>query len=1034
MSYPVSDTQDYSSGYDTNPSIASSFSNPSNLFPDKTEFATGLSIDYNLWPIDALDIADISLGLIDQGLSNRVGEYLRAFASSSAYEEITGLAFSENYNQTVSESIRQRFAEGSLENLPQVQVLDDNILNGANGAYAADLNTIFLSNTFITNSSHQAIAKVLLEEIGHFIDAQINEADSPGDEGDIFARLVLGQDLCLNELAYLKQEDDSGYLWLNGQSIAVEQDNTLSTARNMGSLVGSRTFTDWVGSTDTNDYYRFDIGTASNFNLNLTGLSADADVQLLNSAGTILQGAYAGGTSSEYISRQLSAGTYYARVYRFSGDTTYNLALNATPLDYAGNILSTARNIGTLSGTRSFTDWVGSVDTNDYYRFDVSTTRNFSLSLTGLSADANVRLLNSAGTVLQGAYLTGNSAESISRQLGAGTYYAQVYRASGNTNYSLSLSATPLDYAGNTLSAARNVGTLVGSRTLTDWVGSVDTNDYYRFYVGTTSNFRLNLTGLSADANVRLLNSAGSVLQGSYLTGNSAESISRQLSAGTYYAQVYRASGDTTYNLTLNATAISPDLVIQSPFAPSSVTVGNTVNINSYTRNQGTTSAGYSYVRYWLSDDVTLNTSSDRFLGNNYVGSLAAGTSEYDSFSFIYDASWGTGTKYIFFEADGYNYVTESNESNNVASAAITVSGTSGYVPPTYQAFDANQVFSLHSYSSANHTIYLDFDGHTTTNTSWNSSYGSSIATPAYDIDGNNTSFSTDERRNIWNVWRRVSEDFIPFNVNVTTAAPVLSDLIKSDSSDTRWGIRVVIGGNGSWLGGRYGGVAYLNSFNWNSDTPTFVFSENLYSEKSIAEAVSHEVGHTLGLSHDGVTGGPEYYEGHNGWASIMGVGYYQELTQWSSGQYSGASNTQDDLAIITGNNGFGYRSDDYGSSLSTASSLVFNGSTVRTYGIVERNTDVDWFRLDSSGGNLSLNINAFEIGANLDILARLYDSSGQIIATYNPTDSLSVLISRYLSLGTYYLSIQGTGKGDLTTGYGNYGSLGQYLLTGTIV
>jgi hypothetical protein len=97
MSYPVSDTQDYSSGYDTNPSIASSFSNPLNLFPDKTEFATGLSIDYNLWPIDALDIADISLGLIDQGLSNRVGEYLRAFASSSAYEEITGLAFGENY-------------------------------------------------------------------------------------------------------------------------------------------------------------------------------------------------------------------------------------------------------------------------------------------------------------------------------------------------------------------------------------------------------------------------------------------------------------------------------------------------------------------------------------------------------------------------------------------------------------------------------------------------------------------------------------------------------------------------------------------------------------------------------------------------------------------------------------------------------------------------------------------------------------------------------------------------------------------------
>lgn len=31
-------------------------------------------------------------------------------------------------------------------------------------------------------------------------------------------------------------------------------------------------------------------------------------------------------------------------------------------------------------------------------------------------------------------------------------------------------------------------------------------------------------------------------------------------------------------------------------------------------------------------------------------------------------------------------------------------------------------------------------------------------------------------------------------------------------------------------------------------------------------EAVSHEVGHTLGLSHDGQTGGPAYYEGQGSW------------------------------------------------------------------------------------------------------------------------------------------------------------------------
>lgn len=76
-----------------------------------------------------------------------------------------------------------------------------------------------------------------------------------------------------------------------------------------------------------------------------------------------------------------------------------------------------------------------------------------------------------------------------------------------------------------------------------------------------------------------------------------------------------------------------------------------------------------------------------------------------------------------------------------------------------------------------------------------------------------------------------------------------------------------------------------IGSFNWNSDTPTFVFDEQLGNgnEKYTAEAISHKVGHTLGLSHDGrITPSEEYYGGHGsgdtGWASIMGVGYYQNL------------------------------------------------------------------------------------------------------------------------------------------------------------
>jgi Flp pilus assembly protein TadD len=332
--------------------------------------------------------------------------------------------------------------------------------------------------------------------------------------------------------------------------------NTLATARAVGTLTATQSFSDWVGSVDIDDYYSFNVTTPSNFSLSLTGLTANADVQLLNSSGTVITTAAATGSTSESITSLLSAGTYYARVYQFSGDTTYGLSLTALPVDNAGNTLATARAVGTLTATQSFSDWVGSVDTNDYYSFNVGTQSNLTLSLTGLSADADVQLLNSSGTVITTSAAGGSSSESITRQLSAGTYYARVYRYSGDTTYGLSLNATalPVDNAGNTLATARAVGTLTATQSFSDWVGSADIDDYYSFNVTTLSNVNLNLTGLSADVDLYLLNSSGTVISSSEAGGTTSESITRQLSAGTYYARVNRYSDDTTYSLSLNAT------------------------------------------------------------------------------------------------------------------------------------------------------------------------------------------------------------------------------------------------------------------------------------------------------------------------------------------------------------------------------------------------------------------------------------------------------------------------------------------------
>jgi hypothetical protein len=632
----------------------------------------------------------------------------------------------------------------------------------------------------------------------------------------------------------------------------------------------------------------------------------------------------------------------------------------------------------------------------------------------------------------------------------------------------------------------------------------------------------------------------------------SRESLTLTITSGAGYTIGSINSG--TVTIADNDPILSSDLIIQNQTAPISVIVGDQISISSLTRNNGTAIAGTSAVRYWLSNDAYLD-ASDISLGSNAVGSLAVGSSESDSFSFSYSTSWGTGTKYILFQADGTNTVVESNESNNVAAAILMVSnptisivandpnaaetntgealnpgqftltrtgntaaaltvnyaisgtatnGTdytplsnsvtfaSGYsqalinvnpindsllessetviltlqsgtsyqlgsttsaavtianndtlvIPNVYKTFDANQVFSLNSNPGANHTIYLDFDGHTTQGTLWNTPERNTITTPSYDIDGNSSSFSIQELQNIWQIWQRVAEDFIPFNINVTTALPSLDKLIKSSSTDTQWGIRVAIGGSSSdWYSPSAGGVAYHDSFNLDSDTPAFVFSKNLVNgnPQAVADAISHEVGHSLGLRHDGQAS-REYYNGQESdstwWIPLMGASDWlrnQQLTQWSNGQYSGATNKEDDLSIITSQNGFGYRVDDYANNRAAASVLPVRSGRIETYGIIETRNDVDWFSFTTSGA-INLTIDPFVIGPNLDILANLYNSSGILISVSNPTGALSASFNLTLSPGTYFLGIDGTGKGDpLTTGYDDYGSLGYYSIRGTI-
>ncbi|MFN9400857.1 MAG: hypothetical protein ACK57R_08760, partial [Dolichospermum sp.] len=150
---------------------------------------------------------------------------LSNFAQSQGFWANWQTAFGRNYDVIKATELRQQWQSRDFSELPSIEVVSGEVLGTANGAYASSNNKIYLSESFLNTASPAAIVNVILEEIGHYVDAQINQVDSLGDEGAIFAALVQGEVLSPGVLEELKTEDDRGWLEVNGQKLDVEYNN-----------------------------------------------------------------------------------------------------------------------------------------------------------------------------------------------------------------------------------------------------------------------------------------------------------------------------------------------------------------------------------------------------------------------------------------------------------------------------------------------------------------------------------------------------------------------------------------------------------------------------------------------------------------------------------------------------------------------------------------------------------------------------------------------------------------------------------------
>ncbi len=314
----------------------------------------------------------------------------------------------------------------------------------------------------------------------------------------------------------------------------------------------------------------------------------------------------------------------------------------------------------------------------------------------------------------------------------------------------------------------------------------------------------------------------------------------------------------------------------------------------------------------------------------------------------------------------------------------------------------------LNSLTSAPTAIYLDFDG----DNSGSNPYTSVVSPYSEDADG--TTFNLTEQRNIFEAWRQASSYFAMFDTNVTTIPP-------SGTTPKAW---LAVGNNIS------GGYSYVNVFpnttpeSWNQSSDA----------RNRVSGITHELGHNFGLQHQATydkwgvktaeyAGAKDSLHG-----PLMGVDYSGIVHKFIVGHNStstGVTTLQDDVAVIASKikpyqaaGGDGFRADDFGNTLATASSLPMSGAAQWTSAIIERLTDVDAFSFSTVGGMYSISA-APDTPSGVDLKLEIYHTDGTLIASQDSANNVQQL-ALDLSAGTYYA---------LVSSHQNYGDIGRYFL-----
>ncbi|MCJ8282808.1 MAG: CAP domain-containing protein, partial [Rivularia sp. ALOHA_DT_140] len=322
-------------------------------------------VDLDFYRASNSDLADLTDRQAYEHLANYGISQGRKFSSLvdlDFYQQTNSELANLSYEELFDDLKNQGIAEGSsfspffninyyLADNPDVaqafgnsykEAFDNFVIEGLNSgdSFSPAFDAQFYKNAHTDLAASSWDNEQLLE---HFVNIGLNQGRASAPGFDVKYYLDNNSDLKNAGFTYGDAYEHFVNIGLQSGLDAsgfIESDyalDSLDSARTIALDSGEIIFRDSLGNSDSEDFYHLKVNNSnSNLVLEINGLSADVDLELLNSNGEIIANAANSGNSSEFLGiNNLENGDYYIRVFEGveAGNTNYNLSLSVTPID-----------------------------------------------------------------------------------------------------------------------------------------------------------------------------------------------------------------------------------------------------------------------------------------------------------------------------------------------------------------------------------------------------------------------------------------------------------------------------------------------------------------------------------------------------------------------------------------------------------------------------------------------------------------------------------------------------------------------------